>query len=125
MKSKIDSLNNRIRSIDSEAENAKYLKESGVFQTLETDLEAAIVLQNELQTLKDSLKSKKNELEERVKKLKKSARDARKTLKKNKKPGKQSRIKKIQKEKSVAIGKFPGSRKKAIKSGKKPLKQKK
>ena len=83
--SKIDALSNRIKSVESKAENAKYLKESGIFQTLESDLEAAIVLQKEVQTLRDLQKAKIKELKDGVKKLKKDSREARKILKKVKK----------------------------------------
>jgi hypothetical protein len=64
--SKIEALSNQIKIIKSKAENAKNLKESGTFQTLETDLEATIVLQNDVQKLKDLLKAKTQELKEGI-----------------------------------------------------------
>jgi predicted nucleic acid-binding Zn-ribbon protein len=121
--SKIDSLSYRIKSIKSKAENAKYLKESGIFQTLESDLEAAIILQKDVQTLKDLLKTKTKEMEEGVKKLKKGSKDARKILKKVKKSVKPIKEKKSQKVKSPAILKIHGSKKKIVKSKEKPVKQ--
>jgi hypothetical protein len=124
MISKIDSLSNRIKSIKSKAENAKYLKESGIFQTLESDLEAALVLQKEVQSIKDLLKSKTKEWEEGVKKLKKSSKAARSILKKDKKPVKPPKEQKIQKEKSPAIPRIPESKKKTGKSKKEPSKHK-
>jgi hypothetical protein len=119
--SKIEALNLRINSIKSKAENAKFLKESGVFQTLESDLEAAINLKKEVQKLKDLLKAKTQELEEGIAKLKKGSKDAGKTLKKEKKPAKTSREEKIQKEKSSDKSKISRS-KKIVKSKGKPVK---
>ena len=116
LNSKIDALSNRINSTKSKAENAKFLKESGIFQSLETDLEATLVLQKDVQTLKYLLKTKSQELEEAVKKLKKGSKDAGKILKKDKKPEKQSREENIQQEKSPAIRKLQGSKKKKAKS---------
>jgi hypothetical protein len=98
--SKIENLGNRIKSIKSKAENAKNLKESGTFQTLDSDLEATIILHKDLQTLKNALKTKKKELEEGVAKLKKRSNDARKMLKMEEKPAKSSKDKKIRKDKS-------------------------
>jgi hypothetical protein len=123
--SKIDTLSSRIKSIKSKAENAKYLKESGTFQTLESELEAAIALQKEVQALKDLLKTKTKELEEGVKTMKRTSKDARKILKKNKKPEKLSRKKKTEKVKSPAIPKIQGNKMKMGKSREKPMKPKK
>ena len=120
--SNIATLSNRIKSIKSKAENAKYLKESGIFQTLESDLEAAIILQKDVHTLKDLLETKTKELEEGVKKLKKGSKDARKILKKVKKSVKPIKQQKSQKEKSPAIHKIHGSKKKIVKSKEKPVK---
>ena len=122
---KIEALSNRIKSIRSKAENAKNLKESGIFQTLESDLEATIVLQNDVQKLKDLLKTKTQELEDGITKLKKGSKTARKTLKKEKKPVKTSKKEKTQKEKSPVISKIAGSKKKLVKSKEKPVKPKK
>ena len=124
MISKIDSLSNRIKSIKSKAENAKYLNESGTFQSLESDLEATLALQKEVQTVKDLLKTKTKELEEGIKKLKKSSKDARKIFKKEKKTVKPSREEKNRKEKAVPLDKIPGIKKKTVKSKKKPVKHK-
>jgi hypothetical protein len=123
--SKIDVLSNRIKSVESKAENAKYLKESGIFQTLESDLEAALVLQKEVQTIRDLQKAKIKELKAGVKKLKKDSSEASKILKKVKKSVKPSKEEKIQKEISPSISKIPGNKKKTVKSGKKPAKHKK
>jgi hypothetical protein len=122
--SKIDSLGNRIKSIQSKAENAKHLKESGIFQTMESDLAAASALQNEIQTLKDLLKTKKKELEAGVKKLKKSSKDAGKIFKKDKKPAKQFRESEFQDEESAEIDNIPDIKKKTVKFKKKPVKHK-
>lgn len=123
--SKIEALNGRIKSIKSKAENAKKLKESGAFQTLESDLEAVTVLQKEVQKLKGLLKTKTLELEEGIAKLKKSSKAAGKSLKKEKKPAKPSKAEKIRKEKSPAISKKTGSNKKMVKTIEKPVKPKK
>jgi hypothetical protein len=123
--SKIENLSSRIKSIKSKAENANYLKESGTFQILESDLEAVIVLQNDVQKLKDLQKTKTQELEEGITKLKKGSKDAGKILKKEKKPVKPSKKEKMQKEKSPAISKITGSKKKMVKSKEKPAKIKK
>ena len=122
--SKIEALNGRIKSIESKAENAKKLKESGTFQTLESDLEAITVLQKDVQKLKDLLKTKTLELEEGIAKLKKSSKAAGKSLKKEKKPAKPSKEEKNPKEKSPAIKKT-GSKKKMVKTIEKPVKPKK
>jgi F0F1-type ATP synthase membrane subunit b/b' len=114
--SKIEALNTRIKSIKSKAENAKYLKESGVFQTLEADLETTLGLQKDIDSLKGTLKAKTQELEEGIKKLKKGSKDARKILKTVKKTGKSSKEEKILKEKVPAKSKKAGSKKKTAKS---------
>jgi|WetSurMetagenome_2_1015567.scaffolds.fasta_scaffold660407_1 hypothetical protein len=116
IKSKIAALDTRIKSIKSKAENAKYLKESGIFQTLESELEATIVLQKEVDTLKGTLKAKSRELEEGIRKLKKSSKDTGKILKKEKKPVKLARDERNQKAKSPANTGKTGSKKKMAKS---------
>jgi hypothetical protein len=123
--SKIDALSNRIKSIKSKAENAKNLKESGIFQTLESDLEATIILHKDVETLKDTLKTKTKELKEGVTNIKKSSKNARKMLKKEEKPVKPSKGKKIKKDKSSDKSEVTGSKKKMVKSGEKPVKNKK
>ena len=121
--SKIEALSNYLKAIKSKAENAEYLKDSGVFQTLESNLEAIIVLQKDVDTLKETLKAKTQELEEGIKKLKKAGKDAKKILKKEKKPAKPSSDK-IQKEQPSA-SKLPESKNKKAKSERKTTKNKK
>ncbi len=123
--SKIEALNGRIKSIESKAENAKKLKESGIFQSLESDLEAITVLQKDVQNLKDLLKTKTLELEEGIVKLRKSSKAAGKSLKKEKKPSKPHKAEKIRKEKSPANSTKTGGKKKAVKTIEKPVKPKK
>jgi hypothetical protein len=105
--SKIEALSNRIKSIKSKAENAKNLKESGTFQTLDSELESTIILHKDVQNLKNALKTKTKELEEGVAKLKKRSKDARNMLKIQEKPVKQSKGKKISKDKSPDKKKSP------------------
>lgn len=122
--SKIEALSHRIKSIKSKTENAKYLNESGIFQTLESDLEAAIVLQKDVDTLKGTLKTKTKELEDGIRKLKKGNKDARKMLKVEHKTIKLPKEKKIQNGKLPA-SKVPVSKKKKTKSEEKTAKGKK
>jgi hypothetical protein len=123
--SKIETLSNRIKSIKSKAENAKNLNESGTFKSLESDLEATIVLKNEVQKLKDLLKTKTQELEVRIAKLKKGSKAARKTLKKENKTINSSGKDKNRLEKFSAISKIPDTKKNMVKSKKKSTKNKK
>jgi hypothetical protein len=109
--SKIEAIGNLIKSIKSKAENAKNLNESGTFKTLESDLEAASVLQKEVQTLKDTLNAKTQELKAGITKLKKSSKNAGKILN--------------QEKKSIKSSKTPATLEKTAKSKKKPAKNEK
>ncbi len=85
LNNKINSYVNLINSFHRKYEISVAGQNTEKLNTLEADLEAVLALQKDVQTLKDSLKTKKKELENGIEKLKQDKSEFKKALKSFKK----------------------------------------